>query len=100
MDRPSRDHLVLLFLFVLGLVFFVYNANLQLASDDISWLEGEAPTVFDQYRKIPRLFFVSLRALFGPSAVAALAMIVLSHSLNALLVYHLGKTLLGDSPCF
>jgi hypothetical protein len=97
MDRPGRDHLILLFLFVLGLGFFVYNANLQLASDDIAWLEGEAPTVFDQYRKIPRLFFVSLRALFGPSAVAALAMIVLFHSLNALLVYHLGKTLLGDS---
>lgn len=95
--RLGRDRVVFLLLFVLGLVFFLHNANLQLASDDIAWLHGNAPTVFDQYRKIPRLFFVSLHTLFGPSAVAALAMIVCFHALNSLLIYHLAKTLLEDS---
>jgi hypothetical protein len=95
-DRLGRDRVVLLLLFVLGVAFFVHNANLQLASDDVAWLRGEAPTVFDQYRKIPRLFFVSLHAMFGSSAVAALVMIVGFHVLNSLLVYHLGKSLLED----
>ncbi len=95
--RLGRDRLIFLLLLVLGLFLFVSNANLQLASDDISWLQGEAPTVFDQYRKIPRLIFVSLHALFGPSAVAALVMIAFFHSLNSWLVYHLGRALLQDS---
>lgn len=91
------EHLILLLLLLLGLVFFAQDANLQLASDDLAWLQGEAPTVFDQYRTIPRLFFVSLHALFGPSAIAALVMIIAFHLLNAWLVYRLGKTLLQDS---
>jgi 4-amino-4-deoxy-L-arabinose transferase-like glycosyltransferase len=93
--RIDHDGLVLLFLIILGLVFFLGHAHLQLASDDMAWLRGEAPTVFDQYRKIPRLFFVSLYALFGPSAAAALVMIFFFHCLNTLLVYVLGKKLLG-----
>lgn len=91
-----RDRGFLLLLLLLGLVFFLRNANLRIASDDAAWLQGQAPTVFDQYRKIPRLFFVSLHALFGPSAVAALGMIFFFHALNGFLVYHLGRELLED----
>jgi len=83
-------------LFLLGLGFFVHNAHLQLAADDIGWLRGEAPTVFDQYRTIPRFFFVSLYALFGPSPVAALAMIFLFHFANSLLVGCLCQKLLNS----
>jgi len=92
--RPGRDALILLLLLVLALIFFVDQANLQLASDDVVWLQGGAPTVFDQYRKIPRLVFVSLHALFGPNAIAALAVIFLFHALNTLLVHCLGRRLL------
>jgi len=92
--KPGCDALILLLLLVLALIFFVDQANLQLASDDVVWLQGGAPTVFDQYRKIPRLVFVSLHALFGPNAIAALAVIFLFHALNTLLVHCLGRRLL------
>jgi hypothetical protein len=91
-----RDRGFLLLLLLLGLVFFLRNANLRIASDDAAWLQGQPPTVFDHYRKIPKLFFVSLHALFGPSAVAALGMIFFFHALNGLLVYRLGRELLED----
>lgn len=94
--KPVREWGILLLLLLLGLVFFLCNANLRIASDDAAWLQGQAPTVFDQYRKIPRLFFVALYTLFGPSAVAALGMIFFFHSLNAFLVYRLGRVLLED----
>lgn len=96
MPRLKREHWILLLLLALALVFFLDQANLVLASDDVAWLQGEAPTVFDQYRHIPRLFFVALHALAGPSAVAALAMIFLFHALNGLLVYALGEKLLAE----
>ena len=91
-----REWGLLLLLLLLGLIFFLCNASLRIASDDAAWLQGQAPTVFDQYRKVPRLFFVSLHALVGPSAVAALGMIFVFHSLNAFLVYRLGRVLLKD----
>jgi 4-amino-4-deoxy-L-arabinose transferase-like glycosyltransferase len=94
--RIDHDGLVLLFLIMLGLVFFLDHAHLQLAADDLAWFQGDAPTVFDQYRTIPRLFFVALHALAGPSAAAALATIWLLHTLNVLLVYTLGKRMLGE----
>jgi hypothetical protein len=94
--RLSRAHSILLLLLALALVFFLSLANLQLASDDLAWLQGRPPTVFDQYRVVPRLFFVTLHALFGPSAVAALGMIWLFHALNGLLAYRLGRAWLGD----
>ena len=95
--NQRRDRAVFLLLLLLfGLGFFVRNAHLQLASDDIGWLGGEAPTVFDQYRYIPRLFFVSLYALFGPSPVAALVMVFLFHFANSVLVSHLGQELLNS----
>jgi hypothetical protein len=96
-DRLSRDEVVfVLFLFVLGLGFFVRNAHLELALDDIGWLKGETPTVFDQYRYIPRFFFASLYTLFGPNAIAALIMIFSFHTLNTLLVYRLCQKLTGN----
>ena len=79
----------LLALVGLALLFFVSKANLQIAADDAVWLQGEAPTVFDRYRQIPRLFFVTLHSLFGASAPAALALIFAFHALNGLLVYRL-----------
>lgn len=94
----NRQRIILFVLFALGLFFFLHNVTLRLADDDVGWLRGEAPTVFDQYRQIPRLFFVSLQTLFGPSAPAALAMIWLFHCLNALLLYRLAQRLLADSP--
>lgn len=96
-SKQRRDRIIFLLLLLLfGLGFFLRNAHLQLALDDIGWLRGEAPTVFDQYRYIPRLFFVSLRALFGPSPVAALAMIFSFHFANSLLVGRLCQQLLNS----
>jgi len=82
---------------ILGFIFFAHNAHLQLATDDIGWLRGETPTVFDQYRLIPRFFFVSVYALFGSSPAAALAMIFFFHTLNTILVYELAGKML-ESP--
>jgi hypothetical protein len=93
-----RDELAfLVVLLALGLAFFAWNAHLELAQDDIGWLKGEAPTVFDRYRLIPRLLFTSLHALFGPNAVAALTMTFAFHAVNTLLVYSLCGVLLGRS---
>lgn len=83
--------MVLLALLALAFFFFASKANLQIAADDAVWLQGEAPTVFDRYRQIPRLFFVALYALFGASAPAALALIFFTHALNGLLVYLLAR---------
>jgi hypothetical protein len=82
---------------VLGFIFFAFNAHLQLATDDIGWLNGEAPTVFDQYRVIPRFFFVSLFTFFGPNPLAALGMIFFFHILNTVLVFDLAKKLFKSS---
>jgi hypothetical protein len=96
-DKQRREGIsFLLLLLCFGLGFFLRNAHLQLAPDDIGWLRGEAPTVFDQYRTVPRLFFISLHALFGPNPVAALAMIFAFHFANALLVSRLGQELLNS----
>lgn len=96
-DKQILDRVVFpLILLLFGLGFFVHNAHLQLAADDIGWLRGEAPTVFDQYRTIPRFFFISLYALFGPSPVAALAMISSFHFANSLLVGCLCQKLLNS----
>jgi hypothetical protein len=86
----------LLVLFALGLIFFVWNAHLELALDDIGWLKGEAPTVFDRYRYIPRFLFTSLHGMFGPNAIAALTMIFTFHAINMLLVYGLCRVLMGS----
>jgi len=92
----SRQRAVLGVLFVLGLVFLLLNVTLRLSDDDVGWLRGEAPTVFDRYRLVPRLLFISLYALLGPGALSALVMIWLFHSLNALLLYWLARHLLDD----
>jgi len=93
----KRDEIAfLLVILTLGLAFFAWNAHLELALDDLGWLKGEAPTVFDRYRHIPRFLFASLHALFGPSAVAALTMIFVFHAINTLLVYGLCRVLLGS----
>jgi len=87
----SRELLALLALVLLAFVLFVSKANLQIAADDAVWLQGEAPTVFDQYRQIPRFFFVSLHSVFGASAPAALALIFAFHAGNGLLLYLLAR---------
>lgn len=95
MDKHRQDRLIfILVLFLFGLVFFLRYANFQLASDDVAWLNGETPTVFDQYRVAPRLFFIVLHAIFGPSPAAALTVIFLFHTVNALLVYQLARRLM------
>ena len=83
-------------LLVLGLGFFIPNTHFELAPDDVSWLRGEAATVFDQYRVVPRLFFKVLNDQFGPSAPAALTMIFFFHFSNALLVAYLGWKVLNS----
>ena len=93
----ARSHaLHLLLIFVLGLAFVAGCLTVQLNDDDIAWLRGQAPTVFDQYRHLPRLVFGLLHALFGPSPAAALAMILSTHALNAWLVYRLALRLVAD----
>jgi hypothetical protein len=91
-----RETVALLILFFLGLVFFVDHAHLELATDDIGWLQGQAPTVFDRYREIPRFFFVALHAIAGSNALAALTLIFAFHCLNTLLVYILAHRILAD----
>ena len=86
-----RSNLALLALVLLALLLFLFKANLQIADDDAVWLQGRAPTVFDQYRHIPRLSFITLNALFGASAPAALALIFATHALNGLLLYLLAR---------
>ncbi|MBN1657749.1 MAG: hypothetical protein JXA93_05075 [Anaerolineae bacterium] len=88
---PAR--LLLLFLVALFIFFLVTHATLHLATDDVAWLRGEPPTVFDRYRLLPRFFFVSLHTLFGPSPVAALTLISVVHALNGLLIYTLARHL-------
>jgi hypothetical protein len=94
--RVSRNHIAWLLLLLFGLVFFWANASVQLASDDVGWLLGTPPTVFDGYRQIPRISFAFLHAIFGQSAAAALTMLFLFHLFNVLLVYRLGQKLLID----
>lgn len=94
--RMDRNRIACLLLLLFGFVFFWSNASVQLASDDVGWLLGSPPTVFDRYRQIPRISFAVLHALFGQSAAAALTMIFLFHLFNSLLVYRLGQKLLVD----
>ncbi len=88
--------IVLGILLLLGSAFFVDQAHLELATDDIAWLQGQAPTVFDQYRAIPHLFFMALHALVGANAVAALILIFAFHCLNTFLVYRFAGQVLAD----
>jgi len=85
-----------LFLFLFGLGFFLHNIHFQLASDDIDWFKGGIPTVFDQYRYIPRFFFTSLYIWFGVSPIAALVMIFCFHFANSLLLYSFCQKLLDS----
>jgi hypothetical protein len=88
---PLGRDLFLLLILVLSFLFFVTHANLSLTTDDMAWLRGQASTVYDRYRIIPRGVFVSLHALFGPEPIPALGTIFAFHALNGLLVYHLGR---------
>lgn len=104
MDQPTQwihrqlrtDGLILLLILGLGLIFFLDHVHWQLASDDIAWLQGGTPTVFDRYRYLPRLFFTGLDRLWGPNMAPALTMTFLFHSLNAWLINCLGHKLLKD----
>ena len=87
-----QGSLIFLILF-LGLIFFMKNVRFELATDDLAWLNGQTPTVFDRYRVIPRLFFTTLYRYFGPSPTAALTMIYLTHLANSILVYVLARNL-------
>ena len=75
----------------MGFIFFAHNARLVLATDDISWLKGQAPTVFDQYRVVPRLLFTAIYAMFGSNPLAALTMIFVTHICNIILIYLLAS---------
>jgi hypothetical protein len=74
---------------ILSLGFLIRNAHIHLTTDDIGWLHGQTPTVFDQYRLIPRVFFMVLHALFGPNQLIFLGFIFIFHALNTLLIYNL-----------
>jgi hypothetical protein len=82
---------------ILGLIFFAHNTHLQLATDDIGWLKGQVPTVYDQYRVIPRLVFNFLYRTIGPNVIAILTMIGLFHSFNSILIFSLAKKIFSDS---
>lgn len=96
--RPGlkRDALILLVLLILALILFLDHASLELAPDDLAWLQGNPPFGTDRYRLIPLGTFFALVALFGPSAQAALAVMFTLHCLNTLLVFQLGRKLLED----
>ena len=99
MDRLRRllkPGIILPTILILGFVFFAHNAHLQLASDDIGWLQGQTPTVFDEYRVIPRLLFTALYRGIGPNVIAILAMIFFFHSMNTVLVYSLAASFLRN----
>lgn len=100
MDRLRRilkPRLGIMCVWVLGFIFFAHNMHMQLASDDLAWLRGEAPTVFDQYRLIPRLLFILLYRLAGPNPAVALAVIFIFHSANMLFVVSLAFRFWKDS---
>lgn len=92
----GRDGLMPLLILGLGALFFLDHIHWQLASDDLAWLQGGTPTVFDRYRYLPRLAFAGLNRLWGPNMTAALTMTFLVHSLNSWLLYRLGRKLLND----
>lgn len=94
--RLGRDGLIPLLILGLGALFFLDHIHWQLASDDLVWLQGGTPTVFDRYRYLPRLAFAGLNRLWGPNMAAALTMTFLVHSLNSWLLYRLGRKLLDD----
>jgi hypothetical protein len=94
--RPGLDALVLALLITLALAFWLHVSSPQLASDDVHWLEGRPSTDLDTYRLVPRLAFSALRGIWGPNATAARVMILLTHALNGVLVYALGRAVLGD----
>ncbi|HEX3049679.1 MAG TPA: hypothetical protein VHP83_03410 [Aggregatilineaceae bacterium] len=83
-------------LLILGGIFYARFTYNKLAPDDVMWYQGQAATVFDQYRVIPLACFRLLNVLFGPSVLAAQGMIFLFHTLNAVLVYHLSRSLLAN----
>jgi hypothetical protein len=84
------------YLLVMGFVFYARFTYSKLAPDDVMWYQGRAATVFDQYRVLPLECFRLLNVLFGRSIIAAQGMIFLFHTLNAILVYHLGQRLLSS----
>ncbi len=75
-----------------AVLYFRY-APTQLAADDIGWLSGQTPTVFDQYRVIPRASFHLLSVTAGANVRAAQLMVVAFHLLNAILVGCLARAL-------
>jgi hypothetical protein len=79
---------------LLALAFFVSNAHLELASDDLQWLQGEIPRETDRYRVIPRLTMAAIGAAFAENAVPALGTAFLFHAANGLLLYALARRLL------
>jgi len=81
---------------ILGGIFYTRFTYSKLAPDDVMWYQGQAATVFDQYRVIPLACFRLLNVLFGPSVPAAQGMIFLFHTLNVTLVYHLSRALLSN----
>jgi len=87
---------ILAIVILLALAFFVSNAHLELASDDLQWLRGEIPAPTDQYRIIPRLTMAAVGAAFGESAVLALAVTFAFHAANGALLYALARRLLGS----
>lgn len=91
-----REIVPLFFLIGLSWIFFSRFTHLQFASDDLDWLHGNIPTVFDQYRILPRLVFRAFYSCVGLNPSAALGLIFLFHSANALLVYSLSRNLMDS----
>jgi hypothetical protein len=89
-----KEWSLLAIVILLALAFFVSNAHLELASDDLQWLRGEIPRDTDRYRVIPRLTMAAIGAACGENAVPALATAFLFHAANGLLLYALARRLL------
>jgi hypothetical protein len=91
------ERTILLVVLALGAAFFLSKVDLQLGEDDLSWLRGQPPHVFDRYRVLPLLVLTTLHALVGLHAPAALAMVLVLHCLNGLMVHELVKGVTGDA---
>jgi hypothetical protein len=92
----SQRGAILGFILLLGLLLFLKNIRFEFASDDLAWLNGDTPTIFIQYRLIPRLFFGALKKFFGPNPIAALALIFVLHLTNTILLYKLTRLIFSD----
>lgn len=101
MDTGDRKHPIERILFwgfivLLSAWLFLSNTSNQLGSDDMKWITGSVPTVYDTYRVVPFAIFANLVNVFGSNLVAVYTMMFIFHMLNAVLLYRVSYDFLEN----